>query len=68
MYQFAWQKSSFSGAGQDNACVEMAAAGAAIAVRESEEPGTVITTEPGSLAALIRAAKAGRLSPAPAHA
>ncbi|QLE72810.1 DUF397 domain-containing protein [Streptomyces rectiverticillatus] len=55
----AWQKSSFSGSGPDNSCVEVAAVGGLALIRESDEPDTVITTPPGSLRTLIRALRAG---------
>ncbi|MEU3877943.1 MULTISPECIES: DUF397 domain-containing protein [Streptomyces] len=55
------QKSSYSGTGPGNDCVEVAAAPAAIALRESDDPEVVITTAPATLAALVRAAKGGRL-------
>ncbi|WP_190024864.1 DUF397 domain-containing protein [Streptomyces hiroshimensis] len=48
----AWQKSSFSGSGPDNSCVEVAAIGGLVRVRESDEPGTVITVPPASLRTL----------------
>ncbi|MGO4755223.1 DUF397 domain-containing protein, partial [Streptomyces sp. 2MCAF27] len=57
MHQARWRKSSFSGTGPDNNCIELAAVGGAIQLRESEAPGTVIHTAPRQLAALIRAAK-----------
>ncbi|AZQ72401.1 DUF397 domain-containing protein [Streptomyces luteoverticillatus] len=53
----AWRKSSFSGTGPGNDCVEVTAAQAAIALRESDAPGTVIATEPAAFAALIRTVK-----------
>ncbi|MEV4436197.1 DUF397 domain-containing protein [Streptomyces sp. NPDC049585] len=56
-----WQKASFSGNGPGNDCVEVAATGTAIALRESDDPEVVITTAPATLAALVRAAKGGRL-------
>ncbi|WJD99656.1 DUF397 domain-containing protein [Streptomyces antimycoticus] len=56
-----WRKSSYSADAPDNACVELAhGPGAAVLLRESDEPGTVITTTPAALRALTRAAKAGR--------
>ncbi|MGW3568337.1 DUF397 domain-containing protein [Streptomyces sp. NPDC000941] len=61
MHQARWRKSSFSGTGPDNNCVELAAANGAIHLRESEAPGTAIRTAPRPLAAFIRAAKAGQL-------
>ncbi|MER6145326.1 DUF397 domain-containing protein [Streptomyces sparsogenes] len=59
MHDIPWRKSSFSGNGVDNACLELAAADGAIHIRESEDPATVIRTAPRPLAAFIRAAKAG---------
>ncbi|MDW6060997.1 DUF397 domain-containing protein [Streptomyces sp. FXJ1.4098] len=59
MHQAHWRKSSFSGTGPDNNCVELAAADGAIHLRESETPGTAIRTARRPLAAFIRAAKAG---------
>ncbi|MEU7244391.1 DUF397 domain-containing protein [Streptomyces sparsogenes] len=59
MHQAHWRKSSFSGTGPDNNCVELAPADGAIHLRESEDPATVIRTTPRPLAAFIRAAKAG---------
>ncbi|MFH8785879.1 DUF397 domain-containing protein [Streptomyces roseoverticillatus] len=55
----AWQKSTYSGNGENNDCVEVAAAGAAIALRESDPPRTVVRTTPPALGALIRTLKAG---------
>ncbi|MFE2188207.1 DUF397 domain-containing protein [Streptomyces sp. NPDC059455] len=55
-----WQKSSFSGEG--NACLYVSALDSAtIRLRESDEPDTILTTNPTALSALIRSAKAGRL-------
>ncbi|MCC4319206.1 DUF397 domain-containing protein [Streptomyces malaysiensis] len=55
-----WQKSSFSGEG--NACLYVSAPDSAtIRLRESDEPNTILTTNPTALSALIRSAKAGRL-------
>ncbi|MEU9793935.1 DUF397 domain-containing protein [Streptomyces sparsogenes] len=59
MRDISWRKSSFSGNGVDNACLELAAADGAIHLRESEDPGTAIRTAPRPLAAFVRAAKAG---------
>jgi hypothetical protein len=49
-----WQKSSFSGGGDSSDCVEVAAPQGALWLRESDEPGTVMTTTATGLAALIR--------------
>ncbi|KUO16965.1 DUF397 domain-containing protein [Streptomyces dysideae] len=54
MTQHAWQKSSFSGGGDAPDCVEVAARQDAVHLRESDEPGTTITTTATGLAALIR--------------
>ncbi|MFI0814607.1 DUF397 domain-containing protein [Streptomyces sp. NPDC021098] len=54
-----WQKSSFSGGGEENACVELATSPAGIHLRESDDPGELLTTTPHRLATFIRAAKAG---------
>lgn len=54
-----WQKSSFSGNGPDNDCVEIALRGHSIALRESEEPDVVVTTAPGLFGAFIRNVKNG---------
>ncbi|RNG22311.1 DUF397 domain-containing protein [Streptomyces botrytidirepellens] len=55
----AWRKSSYSAGTQGNECVELAATGGAICLRESDDPRVVLTTTPPPLAAFIRAAKAG---------
>ncbi|MGW2088190.1 DUF397 domain-containing protein [Streptomyces sp. NPDC001880] len=53
-----WQKSSFSDAGGNN-CVEVAAAeGTGIAMRESESPEHIVTTNRAALRALVLAVKA----------
>jgi Domain of unknown function (DUF397) len=57
--QGIWQKSSFSGAGPDNNCVEVATIGDAKKLRESDEPDVVITTTPDMLAGLILGIKSG---------
>lgn len=54
MDSLEWQKSSFSGGGEGNSCVELARSGDTTAVRESDDPtGTIIVT-PGGLSSLIR--------------
>jgi hypothetical protein len=58
MRRVNWQKSSFSGGTTGNECVEIAADGGAIRLRESDAPAAVVTTTPQALAALIRAVKA----------
>ncbi|MFF0028239.1 DUF397 domain-containing protein [Streptomyces avermitilis] len=49
-----WQKSSFSEGGDAPNCLEVAATQEALRLRESDEPGTVVTTTATGLAALIR--------------
>ncbi|MBP8538083.1 DUF397 domain-containing protein [Streptomyces sp. MK37H] len=55
-----WRKSSYSSTG--NACLYVSAPDrATIRLRESDEPDTILTTNPTALRALIRSAKAGQL-------
>ncbi|MFJ6774665.1 DUF397 domain-containing protein [Kitasatospora sp. NPDC091257] len=53
-----WQKSSYSVEAAN--CIYLAAAlDSTIKIRESDEPGVVITMSPESLRALLRGVKAG---------
>ncbi|GAA1911627.1 hypothetical protein GCM10009716_21990 [Streptomyces sodiiphilus] len=55
MTEPTWQKSSFSGSGQ-NDCLEAArgpAGGGGLLVRESDMPDVVLTTTPARLRALL---------------
>jgi hypothetical protein len=54
-----WQKSSYSGQGEGDACVEVASIGEDIALRESDDPDRVVTTTPAKLGSLIAGIKAG---------
>lgn len=54
-----WQKSSFSGNGPDNNCVEVAAESAVVNLREGDAPGVVVTTTSRAFGALIRGIKEG---------
>ncbi|MFP8942969.1 DUF397 domain-containing protein [Streptomyces fenghuangensis] len=55
-----WQKSSYSGTAAN--CVYVAASDdGTIKLRESDDPGTVLTTTPERLAAFIRSVKTGEL-------
>ncbi|MGW0837484.1 DUF397 domain-containing protein [Streptomyces prunicolor] len=54
-----WQKSSFSGSGDGNACVELAATPTTIHLRESDAPATALTTSPTPLTHLLRAIRTG---------
>lgn len=56
-----WRKSSFSGPGETNDCVELTAAGGEIRIRESDTPADILTTTPGRLGTFIQAVKAGAL-------
>ncbi|NGO42808.1 DUF397 domain-containing protein [Streptomyces ureilyticus] len=57
-----WQKSSFSGGGEGNACVELAATPTTIHLRESDTPTTQLTTTPTPLANLLRSIRSGALA------
>ncbi|WP_416966069.1 DUF397 domain-containing protein [Streptomyces sp. Agncl-13] len=54
-----WQKSSYSGGGEGNACVELAASPTAIHLRESDTPTTELTTTPTPLTHLLQAIRTG---------
>ncbi|MFI1925521.1 MULTISPECIES: DUF397 domain-containing protein [unclassified Streptomyces] len=54
-----WQKSSYSGEGDGNDCVELASTPAALHLRESDTPGTVLTTAPAPLARFLHAIRTG---------
>ncbi|MGV9848238.1 DUF397 domain-containing protein [Streptomyces endocoffeicus] len=56
-----WRKSSFSGNGEDNHCVELLPVDGEIQLRESDAPADILTTTPGRLRTFIRAVKAGAL-------
>ncbi|WP_413801588.1 DUF397 domain-containing protein [Streptomyces iranensis] len=60
MSTLSWRKSSFSDAGGNN-CIEIAIDSVDIAVRESFEPDTTITTTQITLRDFIRGVKGGRL-------
>ncbi|MHC0429419.1 DUF397 domain-containing protein [Streptomyces sp. O3] len=51
-----WRKSSFS-EDNDGNCVELALCGAAVLMRESDDPGTVIEATPQKLRALLSGIK-----------
>ncbi len=57
-----WQKSSFSGAHDSANCVELAAVGGVVLLRESEAPSSVLSLPRGALAGLLRQVKAGEPS------
>ncbi|NJP42338.1 DUF397 domain-containing protein [Actinacidiphila epipremni] len=54
----SWQKSTYSG--EEGDCVELAVAkGGAVLIRESDEPGVVLSTTPSALARFLHAIKRG---------
>jgi hypothetical protein len=54
-----WQKSSFSGGGDGNNCIELTTTPTAFHLRESETPATLLTTTPTALAALLDGIRSG---------
>ncbi|MFD4559316.1 DUF397 domain-containing protein [Streptomyces sp. NPDC058469] len=54
-----WQKSSFSGGGEGNDCVELAATSAKVHLRESDTPTTTLTTTPAPVTHLLQAIRIG---------
>lgn len=52
-----WQKSSFSGSGDGNACLELAYTPTTLHLRESDTPATVLTTTPAVVAHLLAKAR-----------
>ncbi|MDJ0341191.1 DUF397 domain-containing protein [Streptomyces sp. H10-C2] len=55
-----WKKSSFSGEGGNN-CIQLATTPAGVAIRESTDPGAIVTTTPVRLRAFLDAVKTGAL-------
>ncbi|MEU6822592.1 DUF397 domain-containing protein [Streptomyces atriruber] len=49
-----WQKSSYSGGGEGNECIELAKEEHELLLRESDEPDHILTLAPHALAALLR--------------
>ncbi|MDT0549743.1 MULTISPECIES: DUF397 domain-containing protein [Streptomyces] len=62
MSTLSWLKSSFSDSGGNN-CVEVAADGSHIAIRESAEPNAVLITDRTALRAFVLGVKDGRFDP-----
>ncbi|QUW79439.1 DUF397 domain-containing protein [Streptomyces mirabilis] len=58
MIENGWQRSSFCGGGGNN-CVELAATGDGVALRESDSPAEVLVTGRDALLSLIRGVKTG---------
>ncbi|MFF4539151.1 DUF397 domain-containing protein [Streptomyces aureus] len=59
---YTWQKSSFSGGGEGNACVELASTAAALHLRESDDPAVVLSTTPAPVDHLLRAIRTGTVA------
>ncbi|MET9131103.1 DUF397 domain-containing protein [Streptomyces antibioticus] len=58
-----WQKSSFSGGGDGNNCIELGSTANTVHLRESDTPATTLTAPPNALAHLL----AGIRKDAPTH-
>ncbi|MET9506622.1 DUF397 domain-containing protein [Streptomyces sp. NPDC006622] len=54
-----WQRSTFSGGGEGDTCVELAASPTRIHLRESDTPATTLTTTPAALAQLLKGIRTG---------
>ncbi|MBT2382040.1 DUF397 domain-containing protein [Streptomyces sp. ISL-11] len=61
MAETIWHKSSYSGADDNQDCLELASVDAAIMMRESDLPGIALRTSTRALRALIASAKADGL-------
>ncbi|MCT9006526.1 DUF397 domain-containing protein [Streptomyces rhizosphaerihabitans] len=57
-----WQKSSYSGPGDGDSCVELASTPVALHLRESDAPGTVLTTTPAPVGHLLQAIRTGTVT------
>ncbi|MET9292810.1 DUF397 domain-containing protein [Streptomyces sp. NPDC003077] len=57
-----WRKSSFSGGGDGNECVEATGLPGGAALRESDAPEAVVRTSRAAFRALLRVLKADRLT------
>jgi hypothetical protein len=60
-----WQKSSFSGGGDGNNCVELATTPTTIHLRESDEPAIQLVTTPAPLSQLLHGIRSGALATPP---
>ena len=56
-----WQKSTFSGGGEGNTCVELSATPTTLHLRESDTPATALTATPAALAHLLEGIRGGSL-------
>ncbi|MFD5553803.1 DUF397 domain-containing protein [Streptomyces sp. NPDC127068] len=57
--EIRWQKSSYSSGGDEGQCLEIATRADTVLLRESDAPGTVVTTTPAKLRAFLLGVKAG---------
>ncbi|MFF3612544.1 DUF397 domain-containing protein [Streptomyces sp. NPDC002580] len=55
-----WQKSSFSGPGDGNECLELARAEGTLLLRESDDPERILAVTRQGLAGLLRRLRVGR--------
>ncbi|WP_329300138.1 DUF397 domain-containing protein [Streptomyces sp. NBC_00659] len=55
----SWQKSSFSGSGDGNNCVELATTPGSVHLRESDTPALRLSTTAGAVAHLLLRIKTG---------
>ncbi|MHA5049642.1 DUF397 domain-containing protein [Streptomyces sp. SD15] len=55
-----WQKSTYSGGAAGNECVEMTCVHDKLLLRESDEPGRILSLSPVGLAALLGEIRANR--------
>ncbi|WP_327315534.1 DUF397 domain-containing protein [Streptomyces sp. NBC_01235] len=56
-----WQKSSYSGPGDGDSCVELASTPTTLHLRESDDPATVLTITPAPLTHLLAAIRTDTL-------
>ncbi|MFD5814875.1 DUF397 domain-containing protein [Streptomyces sp. NPDC127038] len=57
-----WQKSSYSGPGDGDSCVELASTPATLHLRESDDPTVVLTTTPTPVGHLLLAIRTGTVA------
>lgn len=60
-----WQKSSFSGGGDGNECVELGHGEVTLLLRESDDPARILPVPATALAALLRDIQGTRTSTRP---
>ncbi|MET7827811.1 DUF397 domain-containing protein [Streptomyces sp. NPDC005386] len=57
-----WRKSSFSGPGDGDSCVELASTPGTLHLRESDDPTTILTTTPAPIGHLLNAIRTGSVT------